>query len=100
MKESTKKTSFTAAPGIYLVEEIKEQSSVNLGKPHDRKLLKGKIISVGEDRFHDAGGKMISTFKVGDVIRFLNYQESYDNFEEDGKRIYTVLFNDVRAKYE
>lgn len=89
-----------AAPGIYLVEEIKEPSTINLGTPSDRKILKGKIIDVGENRDHDQGGKMLATYKPGDVIRFLNYQENYDYFEEDNKKIFVVLFNDVRAKYD
>lgn len=94
-----------AAPGIYLVEEIKDNSSVNTGKPTEKKLLKGKILSVGENRDHDSGGKMVATFKVGDVIRFLNYQQDYDHFEEkdeNGKyhTYYVVLFNDTRVLYQ
>lgn len=93
-----------AAPGIYLIQEIKEESSIVLGKPKDRKILKGIIIDVGENRDHDQGGKMIATFKKGDTIRFLNYVENYDFFEEmdeNGKtqRYYCVLFHDARAYY-
>lgn len=95
----------TAAPGIYLVEQIKDDTSVNTGKPTEKKLLKGKIVDVGANRDHDSGGKLIATYKVGDVIRFLNYQEDYDHFEEkdeNGKyhTYYVVLFNDTRCKYE
>jgi len=95
----------TAAPGIYLVEEIKEQTTINTGKPTEKKLLKGKIVSVGENRDHDSGGKMVATFKEGDIIRFLNYQEAYDHFDEKDEEgvyhtYYVVLFNDTRCKYE
>lgn len=90
----------TAAPGIYLVKEIKEESAINLGTPKDRKILKGIIISVGENRDHDSGGKMVATYVEGDIIRFLNYEESYDWFEEGGQKIHCVLFNDCRAKVE
>lgn len=89
-----------AAPGIYLIEEIKEKTELNLGTPKDRKILKGKIIDVGENRDHDQGGKMIATFKIGDTVCFISYAENYDWFEENGKKLYAVLFHDTRAKIE
>jgi co-chaperonin GroES (HSP10) len=89
--------SIKAAPGIYLIQEIKEKNLVNTGTPKDKKILKGTIIDVGPNRDHDSGGKLISTFKVGDVVWFLNYQESYDWFEDGNVKYYCVLFNDTRA---
>lgn len=95
-------TKISAAPGIYLILPLDEKSSVNLGKSSDKKLLKGKIVSVGDNRDHDQGGKMIATYKVGDIVFFLNYEANYDNFEAeiDGKttKIYCTLFNDCRAQ--
>lgn len=97
-------TNLTAAPGIYLVIPTEEKSPINLGKSSDKKLLKGKIFSVGSDRDHDSGGKMVATYEEGDVVYFLNYEAAYDNFEEriNDKltKIYCVLFHDVRAKVE
>ncbi len=90
----------SAAPGIYLCTPIVEEVTINLGKSSDKKLIKGKIIDLGLDRMHDSGGKMTATYKKGDVIYFLNYEASYDNFEEDGQKYFVVLFNDVRAKIE
>lgn len=93
-------TKITAAPGIYIALPIEEKSQINLGKPKDKKLLKGKIIHVGADRDHDSGGRMEATFKEGDVIYFISYAEAYDWFEEDGQKYYAVLFHDARAKIE
>ena len=89
-----------AASGIYIAVPIEEKSQVNLGKIEEKKLLKGKIIDVGNDRDHDSGGKMIADFKVGDVIYFISYSESYDWFIEDGQKYYCILFHDCRAKVE
>lgn len=89
-----------AAPGIYLVEPFKEKNKLNLGTPKERKILKGIIVDVGENRDHDQGGKLISTLKAGTTIFFLNYAEHYDEFEEEGKTYYAVLFNDARAYIE
>ena len=89
-----------AASGIYIAIPIEEKSQVNLGKVEEKKLLKGKIIDVGNDRDHDSGGKMVADFKVGDVIYFISYSESYDWFEEEGQRYYTILMHDARAKIE
>ena len=91
----------TAAPGIYLAIPIEEKVTINLGKSPEKKLLKGKIISVGANRDHDKGGKLISTYKKGDIVYFISYAENYDWFEEkiDGvlTKIYAVIFNDCRA---
>ena len=90
----------TAASGIYIAIPVEEKSQVNLGKVEEKKLLKGKIISVGADRQHDSGGMMKADYKVGDVIYFISYSEAYDWFEEDGKRYYTIIFHDARGKIE
>ena len=91
-------TSIKAASGIYIAIPIEEKSQVNLGKVEEKKLLKGKIIDIGEDRQHDNGGMMKADFKVGDTIYFISYSESYDWFEEDGQKYYCILFHDARAK--
>lgn len=96
----TKPPKIHAAPGIYLVELIEEKSKVNYGEPKNKPMLKGKILDVGEDRTHDAGGELRATLGVGDIIWFFSYVEGGDWFEEDKKRYYTVIFNDVRSYTE
>lgn len=95
-----KSTNIKAAPGVYLVEASQEESSVNYGKEENKKIIKGVIVDVGTDRDHDQGGKLVATLKAGATIWFLNYVENYDWFKEDGRKYYTVLFNDVRAYEE
>lgn len=89
-----------ADPGIYLVELIKETSPVITGDSSQKQVLKGRILDVGPNRSHDDGGKLESFRKVGDIIWFFSYVQGADNFEHEGKKYYTVLFNDARAHLE
>lgn len=90
-----------ADPGIYLVEIIKDKSSVNLGTQKKRRILKGKILDVGSDRSHDQGGDLKAERKVGDIIWFFSYtDEDADSFEHEGETYHTVIFNDTRAHIE
>ena len=88
----------TAASGIYICLPVEEKSSINLGKAADKKLVKGKIVSVGKNRQHDSSGEMVAEYKVGDIIYFISYESAYDWFEEKGQKYYCVLFHDTRAK--
>lgn len=93
--------SIKAAPGIYLVELIEEDGSVNVGQQTEKQVLKGRILDVGENRKHDQGGDLIATFKKDDIIWFFSYVNGADYFEHkyEGKRkkYFTVIFNDCRA---
>ncbi len=88
-----------AYPGTYLLEKIKETTSLNLGKTLSRHIIHGVIIDVGKTRTHDAGGKLEPFCEVGDTIFFINYgaEEKYEEFEWEGKTYYSVIFNDARA---
>ena len=71
-----------AYPGCYLVEKVKEKSSVNLGTSQVKHILFGKIVDVGEPRTHDSGGKLEPFLKAGTLIGFINYGS--DKFDEFG----------------
>jgi len=97
---TTTKLPITASPGIYLVERIEDDSQINVGKSKDKKILMGKVVSVGENREHDDGGKMVSVYKVGDIIWFFSYVDGADEFEYERKKYHCVIFHDARAKLE
>lgn len=91
-----------AYPGTYLLEKIKETTSVNLGNAKSKHVIYGRIIDVGKPRFHDAGGMLEPFCKAGDILFFINYgsDEKYEEFEWEGKTYFSVIFNDSRAYIE
>lgn len=89
-----------AAPGIYLIKLLKEESAVNVGSPKDRKILKGKIVSVGADREHDNGGMMKAVYKKGDIVFFFSYVDGADVFRYEKEDYYCVVINDMKAKID
>lgn len=86
-----------AAPGIYLVKLIKDKPTVNTGIQKDKKILKGEIVDVGDNRDHDQGGKLVSTFKKGTIVYFFSYVDGADVLEDGMDKYYCVIFNDCRA---
>lgn len=97
-----KNTSIKAAPGIYLIRLIENQSTnkVNIGDPKQKNIIKGEIIDVGLNRDNDNGGEMVATLKKGTIVWFLSFVDNADWFEEDKEKYYTVLFSDIRAYKE
>jgi co-chaperonin GroES (HSP10) len=89
--------SIKAAPGIYLIELLEDETAVNLGKTKEKQILKGRILDVGENRTHDQGGELKATFKNGDTVWFYSYVNGADFFVEKRIKYFTVIFNDCRA---
>lgn len=85
-----------AAPGIYLIERIEEKSIVNIGQSKEKQILMGRILDVGPDREHDNGGMMKSFAKRGEIVAFFSYVDGADVSEYEKKKIYCVVFNDLR----
>lgn len=97
MSDTSFDPNIKAAPGIYLVELLEGDTTINLGKVAEKQVLKGRILDVGENRTHDQGGELKATFKKGDTIWFYSYVNGADFFEHKRVKYYTVIFNDVRA---
>jgi co-chaperonin GroES (HSP10) len=91
-----------AYAGCYLLEKIKEETTVNLGNAKSKHVIYGKIIDVGQPRIHDSGGKLEPFCKVGQTLFFINYgaEEKYEEFDWEGKTYMSVIFNDSRAYLE
>ena len=92
-----------AYPGCYLVELLEEEK--NADKPvfsteKKGRLLKGKILHVGEPMEQKSGGVLKGKLKEGQTIIFLSYEGDYDNIEIDDKKYYFVLFEDGRGYLE
>lgn len=84
-----------AAPGTYIAEPIKENSTIDVGQKKAQ-IKKGRVVSVGESDFA-YGQRIPSPVKVGDIVFFLSYEGAYDEFYIDGKTYYTVIGKDHRV---
>lgn len=83
------------APGTYIAEEIKDTTTLKLDTKKTR-LLKGKVIAVGDPDITDYGIVIETPVKLGDTAYFLSYEGDYDNTKIDGKTYFTVLRKDHR----
>ena len=89
-----------AYPGCYLVSPIENKdTSTQLTLTSEKKgrILKGKILDVGDPMEQKSGGILKPHLKTGAIIYFLSYEGGYDLITYDNKEYYVVLFEDGRA---
>ena len=89
------------SPGIALVLPLDEKSSsLVLSSKKDGRILKGKIVEMGQDDINNYGAIIVASNygKKGDLIYFLSYYDEggYDNVKIDNTRYYLVKFGDFR----
>lgn len=89
------KLEFQPAPGTYIVEEIKDDTGIILNSKGTR-LLKGKVIAVGDLEHTDYGEFIAAPVQENDIAYFLSYEGDYDNVIIAGKKYYCVLRKDHR----
>lgn len=100
VKKST--LSFKASPGIAIIQEItdKDASSITLTQKAQGRIIKGKVISMGEfDTQHGEDIEPDRFCKEGDTVYFLHYFEEggVDVGMIDGVKYYFVKWGDIRA---
>ncbi len=89
---------FTPAPGVVLIEEIKDDTGLKLDATKNR-IFKGKVLKVGTDFPLEGDTWLYGAFyaKEGDVCYFMSYEGNYDWTKIDGKKYFLVKFADIRG---
>lgn len=94
------KPSFKPAPGIIIAEYIEpfDKSSLTITSKSESRLLKGKIVAIGGDLTTPMGNIIQAEKygKVGNVLYFLSYEGNYDWRIIEGKKYYSIKFEDCR----
>lgn len=101
-KLQVKKSTFKASPGIAIIEEIsdKDISSITLTQKAQGRIIKGKIIAMGDiDTQHGQQIEPDRFGKEGDTVYFLHYYEEggVDIGMINGVKFYFVKWGDFRA---
>lgn len=91
-----------ASPGLALIEPIieKSESGITITSKKEGRIIKGKIIKMGNDDLNNYGTKIEAKNygKEGDIIYFLSYYEEggYDQVKIEGVNYYLVKWGDFR----
>jgi co-chaperonin GroES (HSP10) len=87
-----------ATAGVCIIQIIKEKNGALVWTSEQKgKIVRGKVIDVGETGFSDFGAKIPAPCKKGDVVWFLKYEQGYDDAYIDGENYVLALFKDVRV---
>lgn len=88
----------TPAIGVILVETIaKDKTALTLGTENKGKIIKGRVLAVGDRMPMDGGLYWEKPCKEGDEIYFLHYEGGYDSCFIEGKEYLFAAFKDLRG---